>query len=239
MKSYSPTETPPGGKDEVTAQRRLDGAADFVLDIRRGWQHHRHSAVGEHHGGQAGGVAVDDLARFQGLVDFYQLISRRQDGDRRSPVDGYKRTLQRGQDTDFAGSQDGAGRHQDFPRTHVLAATADMGALFFRRHDVDTGLLSTGLVKGPGVFDLDNGVDAGRDGSAGHDAAGLPVSDFILSDCSGGDFLDDLEAHRILFRGAGDVVETDGVAIHGGVVVRRVVVGRLFVTGEYSIQGIQ
>ncbi len=87
------------------------------------------------------------------------------------------------------------------------------------------------------MFDLDHGVGALGQGSAGHDAGGVARPEWLAGRLSGGDLGGDDEAFAV--RGAGEVDAAHGEAVHGGVVERRHRRGRDDLGGRDAAQGFE
>ena len=113
-----------------------------------------------------------------------------------------------------------AGSQHLLSRANVLADGAHVVAGRNLRHHSDLARHRAVLRARPvrvGLLDRDDGVGAGRQGSAGHDAGSLPGAQPPLRRRSGRDVHHDLQLYRRVGACAKQVRGAQGKAVHAGV----------------------
>jgi hypothetical protein len=140
--------------------------------------------------------------------------------------DGQQRPARRRGHAESGRVQRRAALQDDVAGAQILAAPAHVIALGGDRlrqlHDVAVAR---------GLLLHDDGVGAGRNGRAGHDAVGLAGGQRSRRHVAGGDVADDAQP-----RAAGAVDGAQRIAVHGRVVVRRDVAGGDDVLGQHAAE---
>ena len=136
--------------------------------------------------------------------------------------------VERGEHADLRRAQEGARREDALPAAHVLARLADVDPRALVDADRDGGRARTvprGLARAVGdlvgLLEADDGVGAGRQGGAGHDADRLAGADGAARGVARRPFRHHAEADRAVAGGAGQVGGPDRVPVHGRVAERR------------------
>ncbi|MGX1252180.1 hypothetical protein RKD48_004691 [Streptomyces ambofaciens] len=184
--------------------------------------------------GEGEAVGVVDLPGRQLLVGLDEFASGGEHHHARARAHPYRAPADRGEQADLRWAEDRTGRQGAVAGADVAALRADVRPCLGRAVHVDVAL---GALRGQaagahaghrslaepavGPFDGDDGLGAGRERGAGHDAGGLAGAHGDRVGLAGGDVPDDLQNGGELLAGARDVGDPHRVPVHGAVVERR------------------
>lgn len=224
-----------GGDQQVGADELvLDGGAEG-LGVVGDRAHPVADGSGVAGGGAQGeAVGVVDLAGVQRLARLHQFAAGGEHDHPRAGAYPDGAAADRGQQAELRRAEDRARAKGEVARADVAALGPYVGAGLRRAvHPyLAGGALGGGavgahpgdraLAESPvGPLDRDDGLGAGRQRGAGHDAGGLPGAHVRKIRAARRDVADDGEDRRILLAGARDVRDPYRVPVHRAVVERR------------------
>ncbi|GAA4949935.1 hypothetical protein GCM10023238_15310 [Streptomyces heliomycini] len=184
-------------------------------------------------GGEGEAVGVVDLPRAQFPVGLDEFAAGGEHHHARARAHAHRAAADRGEQGDLRRAEDGAGRQGPVAGPDVAALGAHVRACPGRAvhvhlpggalggeaagaHPGDRALAEAAV----GPLDGDDGLGAGRERGAGHDAGGLAGADVEEAGRARGDVPDDLEGRRVPLARARDVRDPHRVPVHGAVVER-------------------